>query len=206
MLIDRRFFLGGSAALGTLAFGAPGVLGQAKPRVVVIGGGPGGATAAKYIAKDSAGAIEVVLVEPAKQFITCFHSNPVSSATTATVAVTSCRNAADSDAAASAPMAAASRVLLTPARGGLHMTAIPTTGCGAKGTPLFMLRYDALWYLGQEESLKRCARYPGTLNNHTRFDNQWGQPMGAFSRELDQPAPHCDRRKTLGLLDFSKLS
>ena len=77
MLIDRRFFLGGSAALGTLAFGAPGVLGQAKPRVVVIGGGPGGATAAKYIAKDAAGAIEVVLVEPAKQFITCFHSNLV---------------------------------------------------------------------------------------------------------------------------------
>ena len=77
MLIDRRFFLGGSAALGTLAYGAPGVLGQAKPRVVVIGGGPGGATAAKYIAKDAAGAIDVVLVEPAKQFITCFHSNLV---------------------------------------------------------------------------------------------------------------------------------
>ncbi|MES1155933.1 MAG: NAD(P)/FAD-dependent oxidoreductase, partial [Pseudorhodoplanes sp.] len=37
--------------------------------------GPGGATAAKYIAKDSAGAIEVTLVEPAKQFTTCFHSN-----------------------------------------------------------------------------------------------------------------------------------
>jgi sulfide dehydrogenase [flavocytochrome c] flavoprotein chain len=76
MRMDRRnFLIGSSAGLGTLAFGAPAVLGQAKPRVVVIGGGPGGATAAKYIAKDSAGAIEVVLVEPAKQFVTCFHSN-----------------------------------------------------------------------------------------------------------------------------------
>ena len=50
-------------------------LAQAKPKVVVIGGGPGGATLARYVAKDSAGAIEVTLVEPLKQFTTCFHSN-----------------------------------------------------------------------------------------------------------------------------------
>ena len=73
--LSRRAFAGGSAtALGTLFLGAPAVLGQAKPRVVVVGGGPGGATAAKYIAKDASG-IDVVLVEPSKQFITCFHSN-----------------------------------------------------------------------------------------------------------------------------------
>lgn len=58
-----------------MTLGAPAVLGQAKPKVVVIGGGPGGATAAKYIARDSKGAIEVTLVEPAKEFVTCFHSN-----------------------------------------------------------------------------------------------------------------------------------
>ncbi len=51
------------------------VLAQAKPKVVVIGGGAGGATAAKYIAKDSAGAIEVTLVEPLQTYQTCFHSN-----------------------------------------------------------------------------------------------------------------------------------
>ena len=74
--LSRRKFLAGSAtALGALSLGAPAVLGQAKPKVVVIGGGPGGATAAKYIAKDSAGAIEVTLVEPSKSFVTCFHSN-----------------------------------------------------------------------------------------------------------------------------------
>lgn len=76
MIIRRReLLLGGAATLTGVALGAPAVLGQAKPRVVVIGGGPGGATAAKYIARDSKGAIEVVLVEPKKEFTTCFHSN-----------------------------------------------------------------------------------------------------------------------------------
>jgi ribulose 1,5-bisphosphate synthetase/thiazole synthase len=75
MKLNRRTFLAGaSAVVGTLAF-APAVLGQAKRRVVVIGGGPGGATAAKYIATGSKGAVEVVLVEPLKEFTTCFHSN-----------------------------------------------------------------------------------------------------------------------------------
>jgi NADPH-dependent 2,4-dienoyl-CoA reductase/sulfur reductase-like enzyme len=59
---------------GVLLF-APPLLGQAKPKVVVIGGGPGGVTAAKYIAKDGRDGIDVVLVEPARQFTTCFHSN-----------------------------------------------------------------------------------------------------------------------------------
>ena len=76
MLMNRRRMLVGSSVFGSaLALVAPVVLGQAKQRVVVIGGGPGGATAAKYIAKDSGGALDVVLVEPASQFVTCFHSN-----------------------------------------------------------------------------------------------------------------------------------
>mgnify|MGYP001255420315 FL=1 len=75
MHINRRTFIQGAAAVGTMTVGAPAVLGQAKPKVVVIGGGPGGATAAKYIARDAKGAIDVTLVEPAKAFVTCFHSN-----------------------------------------------------------------------------------------------------------------------------------
>ncbi len=76
MKVTRRAFVAGSAATaGALTLASPAVLGQAKPKVVVVGGGPGGATAAKYIAKDSGGAIEVTLIEPAKQFVTCFHSN-----------------------------------------------------------------------------------------------------------------------------------
>jgi NADPH-dependent 2,4-dienoyl-CoA reductase/sulfur reductase-like enzyme len=46
---------------------------QAKPKVVVVGGGPGGTTVAKYVAKE--GGIDVSLVEPARRFTTCFHSN-----------------------------------------------------------------------------------------------------------------------------------
>ena len=72
MKSNRRQFLGGVGALAAASFPMP-ALAQAKPKVVVIGGGPGGATAAKYIAKD--GGIEVTLVEPATRFTTCFHSN-----------------------------------------------------------------------------------------------------------------------------------
>ena len=49
----RNFSLLAGASLGTLCtpLFAPSVLGQAKPRLVVVGGGPGGATIARYVAK-----------------------------------------------------------------------------------------------------------------------------------------------------------
>jgi NADPH-dependent 2,4-dienoyl-CoA reductase/sulfur reductase-like enzyme len=53
----------------------PNIARAARPKAVVIGGGAGGATAARYIAKDSDGAIEVTLIEPSKKFYTCFFSN-----------------------------------------------------------------------------------------------------------------------------------
>ncbi|QFT79745.1 Sulfide dehydrogenase [flavocytochrome c] flavoprotein chain precursor [Roseovarius sp. THAF27] len=76
MTLDRRTFLGTTAAAATV-LAAPNVLAQGagKPRVVVIGGGAGGATAARYIAKDSDGAIDVTLVEPTRTYFTCFFSN-----------------------------------------------------------------------------------------------------------------------------------
>jgi len=49
--------------------------GHGKPRVVVVGGGAGGATAARYIAKDSKGEIDVTLIEPTRTYYTCFFSN-----------------------------------------------------------------------------------------------------------------------------------
>ncbi|MEH2541456.1 sulfide dehydrogenase [flavocytochrome c] flavoprotein subunit [Bradyrhizobium sp. AZCC 1577] len=48
--------------------------GEAKAKVVVVGGGIGGATAAKYLAA-SARTIEVTLVEPKPRYTTCFFSN-----------------------------------------------------------------------------------------------------------------------------------
>ena len=76
MAMNRRVFLGTTAA-ASAALAAPMVLadGHAKPRVVVIGGGAGGATAARYIAKDSKGAIDVTLIEPTRTYYTCFFSN-----------------------------------------------------------------------------------------------------------------------------------
>ncbi|WP_281972435.1 NAD(P)/FAD-dependent oxidoreductase [Ruegeria faecimaris] len=74
MTLNRRVFLG---AAGVVAAGlsAPMVLAQGKPRVVIVGGGAGGATAARYIAKDSRGEIDVTLIEPSRTYYTCFFSN-----------------------------------------------------------------------------------------------------------------------------------
>jgi NADPH-dependent 2,4-dienoyl-CoA reductase/sulfur reductase-like enzyme len=76
-LTRRKFSVLAGASIATLStpLFAPAVLGQGKPKVVVIGGGPGGCTVARYLAKDSAGAIDVTLIEPLKQFTTCFFSN-----------------------------------------------------------------------------------------------------------------------------------
>lgn len=75
MSTSRRAFIGGVGALAAAGSFPRPAIAQAKPRVVVVGGGPGGATVAKYVARDSQGAISVTLVEPLKQFVTCFHSN-----------------------------------------------------------------------------------------------------------------------------------
>ena len=76
MKLDRRAFMGTSAAVAA-ALAAPMVraAGHGKPRVVVVGGGAGGATAARYIAKDSKGAVDVTLIEPTRTYYTCFFSN-----------------------------------------------------------------------------------------------------------------------------------
>ncbi len=74
MQLNRRLFLGTAAAM-TAALAAPMLHAQGKPRVVVIGGGAGGATAARYMAKDSEGALDITLIEPASTYYTCFFSN-----------------------------------------------------------------------------------------------------------------------------------
>ena len=72
--ISRRTFTGlATASVATLSM--PSISFGALPRVVVIGGGAGGATAARYIAKDSKGGVDVTLVEASKRYYTCFFSN-----------------------------------------------------------------------------------------------------------------------------------
>ncbi|MCX7214813.1 MAG: NAD(P)/FAD-dependent oxidoreductase [Burkholderiales bacterium] len=74
--MDRRSFIQAGAAL---ALGASSIPAQAMrgAKVVVIGGGYGGATAAKYIRLLSKQRIEVTLVEPEQNFISCPLSNLV---------------------------------------------------------------------------------------------------------------------------------
>ncbi|MEM1301391.1 MAG: NAD(P)/FAD-dependent oxidoreductase [Pseudomonadota bacterium] len=74
MDMKRRAFLGAVAASATLAAPMVRAMGG-KPRVVVVGGGSGGATAARYIAKDSKGEIDVTLIEPTRTYYTCYFSN-----------------------------------------------------------------------------------------------------------------------------------
>jgi len=77
--MKRRDFLkagAAGAAFGSLA-GCAGMPGTgAKARVVVVGGGYGGATAAKYVRLLDP-SIEVVLIEPNEAFVSCPISNMV---------------------------------------------------------------------------------------------------------------------------------
>lgn len=73
---DRRDFLKLSGATAALAATGCATNGGAKARVVVVGGGFGGATAAKYI-RLWGPAIEVVLVERNADFVSCPISNLV---------------------------------------------------------------------------------------------------------------------------------
>jgi sulfide dehydrogenase [flavocytochrome c] flavoprotein chain len=72
----RRQFLGLAGTLCLVGSFASRAWTQTPARVVVVGGGFGGATCAKYIRRADP-AIEVTLVEPGRQFITCPFSNAV---------------------------------------------------------------------------------------------------------------------------------
>ncbi|QGZ40147.1 sulfide dehydrogenase (flavocytochrome c), flavoprotein subunit [Pseudoduganella flava] len=74
--MKRRAFLGAAGAAAVLS-GCATVAPRAKPHVVVIGGGYGGAAAARYVRIWSGGDIDVTLVEPNPTFISCPLSNLV---------------------------------------------------------------------------------------------------------------------------------
>lgn len=75
--MQRRSFLQSSAALSLLGLGACATTVPARAKVVVIGGGYGGATAARYVRLLSDHKIDVVLIEPQAAFISCPISNLV---------------------------------------------------------------------------------------------------------------------------------
>lgn len=76
--IDRRTFLrtaGGTATLGA-TMGFPSLVLGAQKHVVVVGGGVGGATAAKYLRKLDPN-VAVTLIEAKPHYVSCFMSNEV---------------------------------------------------------------------------------------------------------------------------------
>ncbi len=80
--MQRRQFvqtLGAGSALGAagLMSGCATTGGASMGKVVVIGGGYGGATAAKYLRLFSEGNVDVTLVEPNAAFVSCPISNLV---------------------------------------------------------------------------------------------------------------------------------
>ena len=80
MTLQRRTLLKATGAAGALSLAgcAANMIGTPdKARVLVVGGGFGGATAAKYVRLLSDSKIEVVLVEPDAAFVSCPMSNLV---------------------------------------------------------------------------------------------------------------------------------
>ena len=80
--MQRRQFVqsvGAGSALASVGFlsGCATVGGGSGPKVVVVGGGYGGATAAKYVRMWSDYGIQVTLIEPNASFISCPMSNLV---------------------------------------------------------------------------------------------------------------------------------
>ncbi|WP_088347618.1 MULTISPECIES: NAD(P)/FAD-dependent oxidoreductase [Rhodomicrobium] len=78
MSATRRDFLKGTAMLGaglaTARLATP-ALAQAKPKVVIIGGGPGGLIVLRELVNAGANAFDITLVEAQRQYTTCFYSN-----------------------------------------------------------------------------------------------------------------------------------
>lgn len=73
--IDRRTVCAGGAGLVALFGASRTAIAGGRRSLVIVGGGVGGATAARYVSLWGRGAIDVTLVEPAERYATCFFSN-----------------------------------------------------------------------------------------------------------------------------------
>ena len=77
MKMNRRDFVKATGTAAAVALvGFPHIARADAKKVVVVGGGTGGATAAKYIKRIDP-AIDVTIVEPNKTYFTCYFSNEV---------------------------------------------------------------------------------------------------------------------------------
>src|SRR5215468_2371074 len=75
-MLTRRHMLGLMSGISLACLPTRRAWTQTPARVVVVGGGFGGATCAKYLCRADP-SLEVTLVEPQRQFVTCPFSNAV---------------------------------------------------------------------------------------------------------------------------------
>lgn len=74
-MLNRRQFVAGSAALGvSTAINRPAIA-SAKPKVVIIGGGPAGGSVLRALAAAAPGKIGITLIEAQPVYMACFQSN-----------------------------------------------------------------------------------------------------------------------------------
>jgi sulfide dehydrogenase [flavocytochrome c] flavoprotein subunit len=77
MSMNRRDFVKTTGAVAAVsAIGLPHIARADAKKVVVVGGGTGGATAAKYVKMADEG-IDVTIIEPNESYYTCYMSNEV---------------------------------------------------------------------------------------------------------------------------------
>ena len=78
MTATRREFLKGAAMVGAgVAAGglAAPAFAQAKPKIVIVGGGPGGLIVLRGLVNEGGAAFDITLVEAQQSYTTCFYSN-----------------------------------------------------------------------------------------------------------------------------------
>ena len=73
-MLNRRQFIAGGAALGVTAARSR-AFANAKPKVAIIGGGPGGCSVLRELAAEAPGKIEITLIEAQPIYTACFQSN-----------------------------------------------------------------------------------------------------------------------------------
>lgn len=73
--LSRRRFVAAGGAVAASLFAAPAVLGQGKPKIVIVGGGAGGASVARFLAAQAGGALDITLIEAEPRYTSCFFSN-----------------------------------------------------------------------------------------------------------------------------------
>jgi sulfide dehydrogenase [flavocytochrome c] flavoprotein chain len=74
-MLNRRRLLQNGAAFGLSAALARPALAQAKPKVVIVGGGAGGGSVLRSLASNGDGKLDITLIEPQTTYTACFRSN-----------------------------------------------------------------------------------------------------------------------------------